>query len=192
MSVSNCVSWRKNMALLDTAVRSVGTFMIAIVCVGWTAAQAPSHRPVLEQPRATFTVNPGFRDWGPTVVAGTTIIGGNSSGRGGLFAVDTVTGKLKWTSRLTGLAHGTPFVSTRPAVSGNVVVVPMGNTLTALSLANGKELWRGPKTAQNATVAADSQAAFVMGDDNTFYALDAATGRQKWKVTFTQGRGSCY
>ena len=138
-----------------------------------------------------FTVNPGFRDWGPTTIAGTTIIGGNSSGRGGLFAVDTVTGKLKWSLRPTGLFHGSPFVATRPAVIGGTVVVPMGNTLVAVSLATGREMWRGIRTAQGATVAADADTAYVLGDDNYFYAFNAATGRQKWKIAFSEGIGSC-
>ncbi len=33
--------------------------------------------------------------------------------------------------------------------------------------------------------------AFVQGADNTFYALDAATGRERWKVPFARGHGSC-
>lgn len=180
------------MNLLSPAFRIAGAFAIVIVCACLAAAQAPSYRPVVSNPREALTVNQGFRDWGPTTVAGTTIIGGNMTGAGGLYAVDTVSGKLKWKSYPTRLAHGTAFVATRPAVAGNVVILPMGNTLIAVSLTNGKELWRGPKTAQGASVAADSQTAFIMGDDNTFYALDAATGRQQWKVTFTRGRGSCY
>ena len=182
----------RNQNSIKRAFRAAVAFVIVAVVPGLAASQGPSFRPIVTTPRAALTVNPGFRDWGPTTIAGTTIIGGNSSGRGGLFAVDTVTGKLKWSSRPTSLAHGSPFVSTRPAVSGNIVIAPIGNTLIALSLVNGKELWRGPKIAQSASVAADSRTVFVMGEDNVFYALDASTGRQKWKVGFTQGRGSCY
>ena len=182
----------RNKNMQNWAIRRAGAFAILIGCSIAAAAQGPSFRSVASAPREALTVDPGFRDWGPTTVAGTTIIGGNSSGGGGLYAIDTATGRLKWKSVLTRLAHGTAFVSTRPAVSGNVVLVPMGNTLVALSLTNGKELWRGPRTAQSATVAADPQTAFVMGEDNNFYALDSASGRQKWKKAFTQGRGSCY
>lgn len=181
-----------NMISSKRAFRTAGTFAIVVLYAGMAAAQGPSLRPIVSDPKEALTVNPGFRDWAPAVIAGTTIIGGNSSGGGGLYAVDTVTGRLRWKSIPTRLAHGSAFVSTRPAISGNVVIAPMGNTLVALSLANGKKLWRGPKTAQSASVAADSQTVFVMGEDNIFYALDAATGRQKWKVAFTQGRGSCY
>jgi outer membrane protein assembly factor BamB len=130
-------------------------------------------------------VKPGFSDWGPATVAGTTILAGNSTNKGGLFAVDTLTGKLKWTSRPAALRYG-PSVSTAPAVSGSVVMVPMGNTLVAMSLATGKEMWRGPQTAQSASVVSASGLAYVLGDSNVFYALDAATGKEKWKRTFAR------
>jgi outer membrane protein assembly factor BamB len=165
----------------------LGFAIILTILSSGSAAKAQ----VANSPRETLTINPGFRDWAPTVVAGNTIIGGNSSGRGGLFAVDTRTGKLLWSSRPTGLSHGSPFVSTRPAISSKAAIVPIGNTLVAVALTTGKEMWRGPTTAIRATVAADNNSAFVLGEDNVFYALDAATGRQKWTVKFTQGRGAC-
>ena len=51
-------------------------------------------------------------DWGPITISGTTIVGGNPTNRGGLFAIDVLNG----------------------AVAG-------------LSLATGKEVWRGPDPA---------------------------------------------
>jgi outer membrane protein assembly factor BamB len=154
------------------------------------AQTATSIAPLRTAPVETFTINPGHRDWARTVLAGTTIIGGNSSNRGGLFAVDTVTGKLKWAFRPTGTASGSPFVATVPAVSDGLAIVPMGNTLVAATIATGREVWRGPATAQSAAVAADSGMAFVLGEDASFHALDAATGREKWAVPFP-ARGSC-
>jgi outer membrane protein assembly factor BamB len=164
----------------------------AALCVALTLAQPDpsSILPLRTAPIEKFTVNPGFRDWAPTTIAGTTILGGNSSNKGGLFAVDMLTGKVKWSSRPTGTFHGSPFVATAPAVSGDIVIVPMGHTLMALSLATGKELWRGPVTEQGATVAVSSGLAYVMGEDTTFYALEAATGREKWKVPFARSN-SC-
>lgn len=141
-------------------------------------------------PKETFTVNPGHRDWTPAIISGTTILSGNSSNRGGLFAVDTTTGKLKWTARPVGLPGGNPFVATKPAISGSLVIVPMANSLVAVTLAGGKEAWRGPRTALQASVAADASTAFVMGDDRVFYAVDAATGKTKWTLPFAN-RGSC-
>ena len=54
------------------------------------AQTAPGIAPLRTAPVEKFTVNPGHRDWAPTVLDGTTIIGGNSSNRGGLFAVDAL------------------------------------------------------------------------------------------------------
>jgi outer membrane protein assembly factor BamB len=45
-------------------------------------------------------------------------------------------------------------------------------------------------TEQGAAVAVSAGLAYVMGEDTTFYALEAATGREKWKVAFARS-GSC-
>ena len=130
---------------------AVTTVAVAALCGALTVAQTTSAiAPLRTAPGEKFTVNPGFRDWTPTVLAGTTIIGGNSSNRGGLFAVDVVAGKLKWTFRPSGTASGNPFVATAPALSGNLAIAPMGNTLVAVTIATGREAWRGPATAQSA------------------------------------------
>ena len=167
-------------------------YMLAIALGGalLLAQTAPGIAPLRNTPVEKFTVNPGFRDWARAVLAGTTIIGGNSSNRGGLFAVDAVAGKLKWTFRPAGTASGNPFVATAPAVSGGLAIVPMGNTLVAVTIATGREAWRGPATALSAAVAADGGLAFVLGEDANFHALDAATGREKWAAPFP-ARGSC-
>ena len=180
------------MTFSNAARRGSSAIVCVTLCTVFALAQGDpsSNAPLRSPPAEKATVNPGFRDWSPTTIAGTTILGGNSSNRGGLFAVDTLTGKLKWTARPAALPHGSPFVATAPAVSGNVVITPMGNTLVAVSLATGKELWRGPDTARSAAVAADSGLAYVMGEDNTFSALDATTGREKWKMPFARF-GSC-
>src|SRR5678815_2124015 len=172
-------------------IDGAATLAVAALAGALALAQTgPGVAPLRTAPTEKFTVNPGFRDWAPTVLAGTTIIGGNSSNRGGLFAVDTSTGKLKWSFRPTGTASGNPFVATAPAVSGGLAIVPMGNTLVATTIATGREAWRGPATAQSAAVAADGGLAFVLGEDANFHALDAATGREKWAVPFPR-RGSC-
>lgn len=163
-----------------------------LLCAATVAGQpaAPAIAPLRTVPAEKFTVNPGFRDWAPSVVSGTTILAGNSSNRGGLYAIDTVSGKLKWTARPVGLPRGNPSVATPPAIAGDLAIVPMALTLVAVSLGTGKEAWRGPLTAQGAAVAAAQGTAFVMGEDRAFYAIDAATGKTKWTVPFGRS-GSC-
>src|SRR4029077_8155272 len=117
-----------------------GAATLAVMVLGGALALAQTAQtiaPLRTTPAETFTINPGFRDWAPTVLAGTTIIGGNSSNRGGLFAVDTVAGKLKWTFRTTRIAPRHPFGGTAPALAGGMVIVPMGQTLMAVAIATG-------------------------------------------------------
>ena len=179
------------MTVLNLAWRGSGSVAASALCTVLALAQSGASPvgPLRTAPRETLTVNPGFRDWGPATITGTTILAGNSSNRGGLFAVDTLTGKVKWTSRPSG--YGNPWVATAPAVSGDIVITIMHNTLVALSLATGRETWRGPATMQEATVAVSSGLAYVLGDDANFYALEVATGRERWKVAFRRA-GSCH
>lgn len=55
----------------------------------------------------------------------------------------------------------------------------------------GKEVWRGPDPAAGAAVAVHGDLAFVEGKDGNFYALEAATGRERWKAAFSTRRAEC-
>ena len=168
--------------------RGVAAIAGAALCTGVTLAQSESGiRPLRTTPTEKLTVNPGFRDWGAATLVGTTLLAGNPTNRGGLFAVDTLTGKVKWMHRP---ATGATSVSTAPAVSGDVVISSIGYTVVALSLATGKQLWRGPETRLGATIATASGLAYVRSEDGNFYALEAATGRERWKMAFAR-IGSC-
>ncbi len=171
--------------------RAVACAALAL-CGGALAQSGPSAvAPLRTAPTERFTVNLGFRDWGPTTIAGTTILGGNSSSsRCGLYAVDMLTGKVKWTSR-PRIGDMNPCVSTAPIVFGDIVITIMADTLVALSLATGKEVWRGPATRQSATAAVSSGLVYVLGDDANFYALEVATGRERWKVGVPR-EGHCH
>lgn len=151
-----------------------------------------SIRPLRTAPAEKFAVNAGVRDWGPATVAGQTVLAGSPTGRGGLFAVDMLSGKLKWTYRPTKI-NGS--VSTPPAISGNIVIAPFGaanpGAVVGVLLATGKEVWRGPDPAVDAAVATDARLAYVLSKDGNFYALEAATGREVWKVAFTNKRSVC-
>ena len=159
--------------------------------MGFAQADRASIRPLRTAPTEKFTVNAGVRDWGPATIAGQTILAGGPSGRAGLFAVDMLTGKLKWTFRPAKI-NGS--VSTPPAVAGNLVIAPFGaanpGAVVAVSLATGKELWRTLDPAVDAAVATHAGPAYVMSKDGSFSALDAATGREVWKAAFGK-RADC-
>jgi outer membrane protein assembly factor BamB len=182
--------------LLNHRRRGGRAIMGAAFCtvLGFAQSDPTLIRPLRTAPVEKLTVNPGFRDWGPATVAGTTILAGNRTGRGGLFAVDMFSGKVKWT-HLPVFSNGTASVATPPAVSGDIVITPYAaaypGAVVGVSLATGKELWRGPDPAQGAAAAVNAGLAYILGKNGNFYALEAGTGREKWKVAFTTNRAGC-
>ena len=162
--------------------------------LGFAQSDLPRIQPLQKTPVEALTINLGFRDWGPASIAGTTILAGNKTGKGGLFAIDMLTGKLKWTFRPV-FSTGTSGVATPPAVAGNLVIAPFAaaypGAVVAVSLATGKEVWRGPDPTQGAAVAVHADLAYVLGKNGNFYALEAATGRERWKVPFATNLAPC-
>jgi outer membrane protein assembly factor BamB len=161
---------------------------------GFAQSDLPQIQPLRKAPVEALTIKLGFRDWGPASIAGTTILAGNQTGGGGLFAIDMLTGKLKWTFRPV-FSTGTASVSTAPAVTGNLVIVPFAaaypGAVVAVSLTTGKEVWRGPDPVQDAGVAVHADLAYILGKNGNFYALEAATGRERWKVPFATNLAAC-
>jgi len=171
----------------------IAILVAALVAGAGLAQPDPSTvRPLRTAPTERFAVSAGVRDWGPATVVGQIILVGGPSGSGGLFAVDMLSGKLQWTFRPTKV-NGS--VSTPPAVAGNIVIAPFGaanpGAVVGVSLATGKEVWRGPDPAVHAAVATHAGMAYILSKDGNFYALDAATGREVWKVAFTSKRAAC-
>lgn len=176
---------------------TIGVAMLVVACpaaLGRAQSNTGVVQPLRTAPTERVTVNPGFRDWSPITIAGGTIVGGNQTGRGGLFGIDTETGRVKWTLRPT-FTSGTASVSTPPAVSGDVVITPFAaahpGAVVALSLASGKELWRGPDPAQDAAVVVHGTNAYVLGKNGQFSALAVTTGKEQWTVAFTTNRAVC-
>jgi outer membrane protein assembly factor BamB len=156
------------------------------------AQDATEIRGIRKPPREEFLINAGVRDWGPATVAGTMMLAGGPTGKGGLFAIDAGTGKLKWTFRPTGI-NGS--VATPPAVFRDIAIAPFGaanpGAVVAVSMATGKELWRGPDPAVDAAVVVVGELAYILDKQGGFHALAAATGREVWKVAFTNHLAPC-
>jgi eukaryotic-like serine/threonine-protein kinase len=168
----------------------LGALLFAELC---SAQSAPSSiQPLRTTPTEKFTVNARVRDWGPATVAGKILLAGSPSGGAGLFAVDMLSGKLKWSYRP---GDKNASVSTPPAVYRDLVIAPFGaanpGVVVGVSITTGKEIWRGPDPAVGAAVAVHEDLAYIQSKDGTFYALDAATGRIIWKVVFSNKRAPC-
>jgi outer membrane protein assembly factor BamB len=137
-------------------------------------------------------------DWGyesgdvwtssPTVVDGAVLVG---SGDGGLYSLDLATGKVRWRAATGGR------VRSSPTVSGNRVIVgSYDGKVYAFDRATGKEQWRfethgvdfksdtfgyDRKSIQSSPAVA-GEVVLAGARDGFFYAIDIATGKQKWVV----------
>jgi outer membrane protein assembly factor BamB len=106
------------------------------------------------------------------------------SGDGNIYALDAVTGGLKWKFKTGNVVHASPATS-----DGTLFVGSWDSYFYALDAATGKEKWRF-KTGEDAEihnqVGIQSSAAVADGvvyfgcRDSKFYAVDAANGKQLW------------
>ncbi len=167
-----------------------GVLSLATLSVAMLAAPTPAiaQAAVRQTPTIIWATKLGFRDWGDVVRVNGLIVGSNSSGHGGLFAVDEATGKLRWkvvTSNMTGES---------PASDGKFVVVPWTTdpALAAYTLATGKLAWTKPFDPVD-----DGQPVIVDGlviaqhEDGYLYAFDVATGAERWKYQYARKSNWC-
>lgn len=118
----------------------------------------------------------------PVVVQKTVYFG---SGDGHLYAVDAVSGELKWKFKTGDVIHASPAYS-----DGLIYFGSWDSYFYAVDAANGKERWRfqgGEDPLIHNQVGFQSSPAVVNGvvytgcRDSNVYALDAATGKEKWR-----------
>ncbi len=103
----------------------------------------------------------------------------DASGR--IAAVDADSGRTLW-QRETGLAF-----SGGPAVAGERLVLGTSQgEVVALALTDGHELWRHQLGSEVLSVprSISAEAICVHTLDDTLYALDAATGQERWHVNY--------
>ncbi|HKP30536.1 MAG TPA: PQQ-binding-like beta-propeller repeat protein [Gemmatimonadales bacterium] len=118
------------------------------------------------------------------VVSGNTVIFG--SGDQNVYALDAITGKLKWSFATGDVVHASP------AVANNVVYIgSWDRNLYAIDLASGRERWRyvtgNDTTIYNQIGIASSAAVsggrvFVGGRDGHFHVVDEKTGKLAWTI----------
>jgi outer membrane protein assembly factor BamB len=118
----------------------------------------------------------------PTIAGGLVLFG---SGDQHVYALDAVSGTLRWSFATGDVVHASPAVA-----AGVVYVGSWDRNLYALDAATGRERWRyttgNDTTIYNQIGIASSAAVangvvFVGGRDGQFHAVDARTGALKWK-----------
>jgi outer membrane protein assembly factor BamB len=130
----------------------------------------------------------GFRDWSALAIADDLVIGSNGTGKGGVFAVDAATGKLRWRT-----ADGNAS-SAAPVTDGTHAYFALGRpeTLAAFRNADGRRAWSKPFAFVD-----DGEPVLVDGlliaqsEDGFLYAFDAATGAERWKTQYARKENWC-
>lgn len=138
-----------------------------------------------------WTAKPGFRDFGAIAVSVGVVISGNVSGKGGTYAFDEATGQKLWSA--PGHLKGGPAVDGVAAYTVNSVD---GNSfaLSRFELRTGKRAWsvEGVRfgTFEGAPLAGGS-AVYLVNDDGSVMALDAASGETLWTRRYSPHHGHC-
>lgn len=123
----------------------------------------------------------------PAYVGGMVIVG---AGDGHVYAVDGASGRLKWRASTGGRVRSSPAIA-----GGRVFVGSADGRVYAFDLATGATMWRfeteGTKlesgkfgfdrrTVQSSPAVANGTV-FVGARDGWLYAIDAATGKERWR-----------
>jgi outer membrane protein assembly factor BamB len=123
----------------------------------------------------------GDKIWGRPVLASGKVLAASLDGN--LYAVDPISGEIKWSFKTDkGL------VSTPTVVGDRVLVSGFGSTLYAVDLDDGSEqwsfkanhwIWADPAIAQNTAYFGDF--------DGILHAVDVSTGAQEWSLDLDKG-----
>ena len=122
----------------------------------------------------------------PVVVGGTVIFGGAD---GVVYALDVVTGEVRWRARTGGRIRSSPAVS-----AGHVVVGSYDGIVYCFSLRTGAERWRfatAGDTLQSEKFGFDRRSiqsspaiangvVYIGARDGFLYALDLESGKERW------------
>ncbi len=125
----------------------------------------------------------------PIVVDGRLVLG---TGSGTVLCLDARTGSVHWQHDVGARVRSTPAVR-----DGRVVVGTLDGHVRALRLADGADAWTfatdgasrhfedvgNDTTAVPASPTLVGDTVVIGGRDGQLYALDLATGRQRWKIT---------
>jgi outer membrane protein assembly factor BamB len=119
---------------------------------------------------------------GPIAVGGVVIVGaeGNGGSAGSVMGYNARTGKLLWTR------HGMPDQPEPQVAPGHVVFYANTQSVSALSPATGRTLWRVRTAGPVHTLTAGpSGIAVSTSNPDRLYLIDPVTGRVRWHIPFT-------
>ena len=112
----------------------------------------------------------------PVVVDGAVYLG---SGDGNLYALDAVTGDLRWKFKTGDVVHSSPAFA-----EGVLFFYSWDSYFYAVDAATGKERWRFNNERSwviTSPAVTDGKAIFATSDSSLYHVLDAATGKSLLK-----------
>ena len=160
------------------------------------AVTLQAQQPLRTKPSEKLVIGLGFRDWGAITIAGNTVFVGHPSNGGNIYALDASTGRQKW-FHVAPKNEGNPSVCEPAVVSGDTVLFGCRKYLAALSLATGRERWRGPAPFENSIPVISGNIVYMTDVEGALNALNLATGKSLWKTPFgenatTAGASRCF
>jgi outer membrane protein assembly factor BamB len=99
-----------------------------------------------------------------------------------IMAVDIETGKTKWKTQCQNFLF-------KPAVSEGIVILEFEESISALDVANGQQIWQKRMPGVNNQPLIIEGTVYVGCDDEFLYALDLKDGHEKWKWGIGRGIG---
>jgi outer membrane protein assembly factor BamB len=153
-------------------------------CVNFRPPPAPLAASVAgDAPTPVWTVRAGSRLSGQVEVEGNTLYGGGVDRK--VYAVDLVSGDVRWSTRLSGMVVGGVLLS------GDTVFAassrPEGR-IHALHRANGKRIWRVSANPIAAPLAMIGGMLVAQTQRGEVLALDPASGKVRWRRRVGIGR----
>ncbi|MFH0989263.1 MAG: PQQ-binding-like beta-propeller repeat protein [bacterium] len=98
---------------------------------------------------------------------------------GGIYAVNALSGTLRWKYHAEASVVATPVI-----VQGKAIVGSFDGTIVALDLQSGRLVWKfSAKAKVYAPAASNGQTVFCGASDGMVYALDVASGSLVWKFS---------
>jgi outer membrane protein assembly factor BamB len=121
-----------------------------------------------------------MRMFGSGASSGTSVIYGSLDRH--IFAVKDTSGEVAWR------ATSDPVLGDLTATGDRVVAGIVGNQVKAYNITDGSERWAAPTTAWVwAAPLATRDTVYVADLDGIVYALDSATGVERWRTTAARG-----
>lgn len=113
---------------------------------------------------------------------------------GDLFCLELASGKVAWNKQLKDFTLPDWGFTGAPLVHENTLILNMGEAGVALDKKNGNVLWQSSKEGKAGyttplPVTRDGKLEFLLGNENTYLAVNPADGKEIWRMKWVTQYG---